>query len=113
MGIPPLEAAGRKMRTRTGAACYHDPMADEPSPKKRGRPRKPESEKAPRAPKTMGRPPKDGEAMRAQVTLTLSPRQFAAVNAELAARLQAWREGEPVPTRGDVLRDALDAWLAK
>ena len=103
----------RKNRTVPTAPCYVPAMVDEPAaPKKRGRPRKPETEKAPRESKPMGRPPKDGEAMRTQMTVSLSPRQFAAVNAELHARLQAWCQDGPVPTRGDIVRDALDAWFA-
>jgi hypothetical protein len=87
-------------------------MVDEPAPKKRGRPRKPEAEKVPRESKPMGRPPKEGEAMRDRIDLRLAPSVVEAIDRVVAARLLARTGGGPAITRTDVVREIIEDWLA-
>lgn len=103
----------RKKRPLTGAPCYGPAMVDEPAaPKKRGRPRKPEAEKAPRESKRMGRPPKEGVTMARQIKVSFTQAQLEAVEAEFNERMRAWREGNPVPSVAEVIRGAIDFWIA-
>ena len=50
--------------------------------------------------------------MARQLKVSFTQAQLEAVEAAFNERMRAWREGDPVPSLADIIRGAIDFWIA-